>query len=116
MKYILYILLGLFLSTAVHAKGKRPNIILILVDDLGFSDLGCFGGEIDTPNLDRFGRLRNFGLMGKKVRHARGAARLHLRPRSRGQHLSAAAKWKCHWAVIRPVPSASHPVSPAPMA
>lgn len=31
----------------------RPNVITILADDLGYSDLGAFGGEIDTPNLDR---------------------------------------------------------------
>jgi len=30
-----------------------PNIVLIMADDMGFSDIGCFGGEIDTPNLDR---------------------------------------------------------------
>jgi arylsulfatase A-like enzyme len=37
-----------------------PNILIILNDDMGFSDIGCYGGEIETPNLDRlaFGGLR----------------------------------------------------------
>src|SRR6188474_1691724 len=34
------------------AAASKPNIIYILADDLGYSDIGCFGGEIQTPNLD----------------------------------------------------------------
>ncbi len=35
------------------AAGEKPNIIFVLVDDMGWSDLGCYGSEIQTPNLDR---------------------------------------------------------------
>lgn len=37
---------------APQAEGKRPNIVLILIDDVGFSDLGAYGSEIATPNID----------------------------------------------------------------
>ena len=48
--YTLLFLLGgvLFLT-----GGERPNIVVIFADDMGYSDLGCFGGEIKTPYLDR---------------------------------------------------------------
>src|SRR4026208_2566304 len=39
-------------ANAAATKPSRPNIIIILADDLGFSDIGCFGGEIQTPNID----------------------------------------------------------------
>ena len=45
-------------------NSEKPNVILILVDDMGYSDLGCYGGEIETPNLDRLAdegvRFTNF--------------------------------------------------------
>ncbi|UCD58584.1 MAG: sulfatase-like hydrolase/transferase, partial [Candidatus Hydrogenedentota bacterium] len=48
----------------VEAKETRPNILLIVVDDMGYSDIGAFGGEIRTPNVDRLARsgvrLTNF--------------------------------------------------------
>lgn len=41
----------------VHgASSRRPNIVLIMADDMGYSDPGCYGGEIDTPHLDRLAR------------------------------------------------------------
>jgi arylsulfatase A-like enzyme len=35
---------------------RKPNIVLILNDDMGFSDIGCYGGEVETPNLDRLAK------------------------------------------------------------
>jgi arylsulfatase len=42
----------ILLPAAVAATPPPPNLVIILADDLGFSDLGCYGGEIQTPNLD----------------------------------------------------------------
>lgn len=40
-------------GTLAGAVAKRPNILLIAADDLGWSYLGCYDGEIQTPNLDK---------------------------------------------------------------
>ena len=48
----LFIAVAYLLFCASLKAEQRPNIIIILTDDMGFSDLGCFGGEIETPNLD----------------------------------------------------------------
>lgn len=49
MKRIALILLA---ACAAAFSADRPNLILIMSDDMGYSDLGCYGGEIETPNLD----------------------------------------------------------------
>ncbi|MEW4488561.1 arylsulfatase [Thalassoglobus sp. JC818] len=63
----------LWLATASAADPvateEKPNILLIVADDLGFSDLGCYGGEIETPELDRLAsngtRLTRFYTTGR---------------------------------------------------
>ncbi|MCP4856118.1 MAG: sulfatase-like hydrolase/transferase, partial [Fuerstiella sp.] len=62
---------GLILSMLLFSSAQaaeRPNIILMMVDDMGFSDLGYHGGEINTPNIDalahggvRFSQFYNSG-------------------------------------------------------
>ena len=45
-------------AAAGEEKKDRPNIVLIVADDMGWSDAGCYGGEINTPNIDSLARRR----------------------------------------------------------
>ena len=50
-KYFAVILL--LLGTSTVAFAAKPNLVFMIADDCTFRDIGCYGGEIDTPNLDR---------------------------------------------------------------
>ncbi|MCG8309399.1 MAG: arylsulfatase [Cytophagales bacterium] len=52
-KYFFFLLFIHCLASCTSQSGDKPNILLILVDDMGWSDIGCYGGEVKTPNLDR---------------------------------------------------------------
>lgn len=59
------------------ALAEKPNVVLILADDLGYGDLGCYGGEISTPHLDRMAaeglRLTDFHSNGTVCSPSRAA-------------------------------------------
>jgi len=56
-------------SFAQQGTADRPNIVVILADDMGYSDIGCYGGEIHTPNIDKLAeggmRFRSFYNAGR---------------------------------------------------
>ncbi len=56
MRTFVFILSSISLMASLFAAPPRPNIILIMADDVGYSDIGCYGGEIRTPNLDALAR------------------------------------------------------------
>ena len=54
-RYFISIALVVLVSFNLTSAAGRPNIIIIMSDDMGMSDIGCYGGEIPTPNLDKLG-------------------------------------------------------------
>ena len=66
-----FVIAACFGISPLSAESSRPNIVLIIADDLGYSDAGCYGGEVPTPSLDRLAdegvRLANFRNCGMCV-------------------------------------------------
>lgn len=59
-RFVFLLSIGMAVVFMHHGRGqaainqtKKPNVLIILADDMGYSDLGCYGGEIETPNLDK---------------------------------------------------------------
>ena len=87
----LFVLLFLNRCGLADHVATRPNIILIMVDDMGWSDIGCYGSEIDTPNIDRLaaeGLLFTQFYNNAKCTTTRASLLTGLYPRNggRGQH------------------------------
>lgn len=56
MKTVLALISALCVLAHASGAAQRPNIVVVLSDDMGYSDIGCYGGEISTPNLDSLAR------------------------------------------------------------
>src|SRR5690606_1334928 len=93
----LLILLIFLTSFSVTLAQQKPNIILILVDDMGFSDIGCYGGEIQTPNVDQLAkeglRYKQF-YNGARCCPTRASLMTGLYPHQAGMGWMAAADLK----------------------
>lgn len=115
------------LTFAKNSDPERPNIVIILADDMGYSDLGCYGGEIHTPNLDqlaksgvRFTQFYNcarccptrgslltgqypqsVGIRGMGVNLNRNAATIAEVLKSNGYHTGMTGKW--HLSLTKPL-------------
>ena len=66
----LVVMLLLFGSQAASGANSQPNIVLIMADDMGYTDIGCYGSEIETPVLDR--------LAGHGLRFTQSVSYTHL--------------------------------------
>jgi arylsulfatase len=93
-KFFSFAFLTFFCFSVLGQQARKPNIILILADDMGYSDLSCYGGEVQTPNINS---LAKEGLKFKQFYNAarccptRAALMTGLYPHQAGMGWMAAA-------------------------
>ena len=72
-----FVFLALFFGGAAVSSAETPNVILFFIDDMGYADIGPFGGDIPTPNLDRMAsegrRFTNFSVTSAVCSASRSA-------------------------------------------
>ncbi len=89
-RYSIPLLILMTSALSVTTRAAAPNILLIMADDLGFSDIGCYGGEIRTPNLDRLAaeglRMTQFYNNGKCT-STRASLLSGMYPRGQGKSI-----------------------------
>ena len=82
---------GLLLAS-VPALAQRPNFVLVVIDDAGFSDLGAYGGEIQTPNIDKIAKAGvRFAITTPPASEGDKSRNLAQHAASRGQALEPGA-------------------------
>ena len=56
-RYFVLVVACIFLQMEVHTlAGNQPNVVILLADDLGYQDVGCYGGPVQTPAIDQLAK------------------------------------------------------------
>ena len=101
-RYLAFLVTVFFLSQASDAEDRQPNVIFVLTDDLGYSDIGCYGAKkVKTPNMDRLAaeglRFTHFHTAASICSPSRAAFLTGAYPQRAGLYMGINPKRTAHW-------------------